>query len=512
MADYPDFDALTDPAAFKPAPPQAFADGTRPPWLNPETAKTPTGISGDAADAMADATPTSGEDDAYQKSQQRIIDRIQSDTDKSDALQGKNEALEAERKKRLDPLYADYERKLNQPRPQLGQLQKAPPPPENPFIKGGGMEYMGIMSVFAGLAGALGRSNATTTMAAFGGAMKGYAEGNEEVFQQQTKEWEIANKKMLEDNQSKMDQYRAILEDQKMTMDQKREEIKLVAAQFQDEIMFNTQNMNHWEKSAQTYEHIFQVNEQIKDRSERMKLAIDAVNDRMEQRRAASEVSLLPVVQRRIAGDKAAFNGLNPNSKKLALDIYERVAGEQGIDGTKQAKIDQDYGGEVSYQRAGGTQAARVESASNEVAGLVPLAIESSKKLPRGKFVPLNQLIQGWQAGTSDPAYNEFLTNNFALTNAYARAMNPTGQPRVTERLEAKAEGLLSKATSQAAYEVQARQLWKEVQTSKGAVAQTRAGPTAPQPFPGDPKIGDRKQFKQGVGVWNGTTYVPETQ
>jgi hypothetical protein len=37
--------------------------------------------------------------------------------------------------------------------------------------------------------------------------------------------------------------------------------------------------------------------------------------------------------------------------------------------------------------------------------------------------------------------------------------------------------------------------------------AAAKAQPAAPAP-----KVGERKQFKQGWGVWNGTTWVPEAK
>ena len=106
--------------------------------------------------------------------------------------------------------------------------------------------------------------------------------------------------------------------------------------------------------------------------------------------------------------------------------------------------------------------------------------------MPRGKFVPVNKLIQMFQAGTSDPKYNDFVVANFSLLNAYARAMNPTGTPHVNDRLEAHAIQLLGQAVGSEAYEVQVRRLWKEVQASKKAIKETREGLGGAKDFPGD--------------------------
>lgn len=145
------------------------------------------------------------------------------------------------------------------------------------------------------------------------------------------------------------------------------------------------------------------------------------------------------------------------------------------------------YQGDKSYQRVGGTYGMRVAAAAQEVEQSLPLAVESSRNLPRGQFVPLNKIRQAIQQGTSNPAYNDFVMKNQALINAYVRAMNPTGQPRIAERLELHAENILDKATSDQAYEVQARALWQEVIRSERATAAARSGEVnlnAPYPVP----------------------------
>lgn len=217
-----------------------------------------------------------------------------------------------------------------------------------------------------------------------------------------------------------------------------------------------------------------------------------------------------------------AENRINPNSLSIKGGHRERILAD-----VAQYKADykqQEFMGEGAYQRSAGTMAARVEAASNEVVQLLPQAIETSRNLPRWNVVPLNTLIQKWQQGTSDPAYNEFALANFSLINAYARAMNPQGMPRVQERVEAHALGVLSMATSQQAYEVQAKRLWMEVQASKKATAETRKGVTegdinAPvpwEPAPGGAQGGagapqrPRARNAQGHEIeWNGSAWGP---
>lgn len=180
------------------------------------------------------------------------------------------------------------------------------------------------------------------------------------------------------------------------------------------------------------------------------------------------------------------IQGIRPprSAPAMAVDQFKRDFQQQNGRAPSAEEITQfasNYSREQSYGRTAGSQGANVENAANEVAQLIPQALEASKTVPRGPWVPFNQLVQKWDQGTSDPAYNDFMIANFTLLNAYTRAMNPRGVPRIQERLEQHALGVLSTATDEKAYEIQVRRLWKEVQASKTATAETARGVT-----PGD--------------------------
>lgn len=184
------------------------------------------------------------------------------------------------------------------------------------------------------------------------------------------------------------------------------------------------------------------------------------------------------------AQEEIAFiQGVHPPRSAPAMAVeqfksdFQRQNGRQPT-AEEITKFASNYSREQSYGRAAGTQGARVENAANEVVQLIPQAIEASRTVPRGRWVPINQLVQKWDQGTSDPAYNDFMMANFSLLNAYTRAMNPQGVPRIQERLEQHALGVLSTATDEKSYEVQIRRLWKEVQASKTATAETAKGVT----------------------------------
>lgn len=362
-------------------------------------------------------------------------------------------------------------------------------------------DWLMPMVALSAIAGAFSRQHATTALNAFAAGVKGLKEGNLTLYEQKLKEWKTANESVLKNNKAALDEYNAVWNNKKFNIDQKMSEISLIASKYQDKLAYEASSQKNFTAVAQ----LLQKQEGLTDK---LKYQYDALDAKTKETDAKlkllrerqtegtmDDATLDQMVDRRLAGDKSVTTNVGRGNQG-AINISrfnEKLATkmrEQNITGADLAKVDQQYTGGTAYQRSAGGQAARVESATNEVEALIPQAIETSRALPRSKFVPWNTLVQKWQAGTSDPAYNDFMIANFSLINAYARAMNPTGQPRITERMEAKAEGILSHATSQEAYQTQVNRLWQEVKASKGAVAKTREGiqPAGPSPIP--PKDG----------------------
>jgi hypothetical protein len=177
------------------------------------------------------------------------------------------------------------------------------------------------------------------------------------------------------------------------------------------------------------------------------------------------------------------IQGIHPprSAPAMAVEAFRKDFQEKNgraPTGDEIKKFAASYAGEQAYQRTAGSSGARVENAGNEVEQLIPQAVDASRNYIRegGKWVKLNEIYQAWDRGQSDEKYNDFMLANFGLINAYTRAMNPQGIPRIQERLEQHALGVLSTATSEKTYETQIRRLWKEVQASKTATAKTAQG------------------------------------
>jgi hypothetical protein len=350
------------------------------------------------------------------------------------------------------------------------------------------------------MASAFTRAPMTAALNAGAAAMKGFREGDKQKREEAYQDWKASTEKALNQNQVELERYKAAADAGRGNIQAAQAALQAEAASFKNDSLAALvrggyvkewgewiQHMETMQAKAREAQARIQDKHDARQQQEQRQEEIKRHNLATEQGKAAgmSDDTAKFLAEEYIAGNKSALTGMGrsaqggQNVMKVREAITE-VAKERGMSGADIAKLQQQYAGDTSYQRTAGTQGARVESAANEVAQLVPQAIETSRALPRGKWVPWNELQQKYQQGMSDPAFNDFTLANFSLINAYTRAMNPSGVPRVQERLEQHANGILSTATSPQAYEVQVRRLIKEVEASKRATVQTREGRTDP--------------------------------
>lgn len=231
-----------------------------------------------------------------------------------------------------------------------------------------------------------------------------------------------------------------------------------------------------------------------------------------------------------LAGDKSVFQNIgrgaqgSENIVRLRQRVAE-IARDQGLKPDQIATKMADFAGRTAAMRALGTRGANVEYAANTASGAIDLAEESAKKMDRSMFVPWNQLVQAVQNKTSSPAQADFYAKTNTLVNEYARVA-AGGNGAATEGMRQHAREMLNTSMGKEGYLAVLNAMRQEIATAKKAYNDTRkeflsdhsegaAGapkPTtaAPAPVSGAPQKGERKQFKQGWGVWDGSKWVPE--
>jgi hypothetical protein len=173
-----------------------------------------------------------------------------------------------------------------------------------------------------------------------------------------------------------------------------------------------------------------------------------------------------------LAGDKSAAVGYARNAtlKAQITNAIAAKAKEMGMDGKGVAAEISAYGGNVAAQRSAGTRAAQVGMAASEANQMADIALNASKAVPRGSFVPWNAAMNAVATGTSSPEMAQFVTATTSLVNAYARAVSPLGAP--TDAMRAHAEQMLNTAQGPEAYAAVIAQMKKEMEAALNAPAE----------------------------------------
>jgi hypothetical protein len=119
--------------------------------------------------------------------------------------------------------------------------------------------------------------------------------------------------------------------------------------------------------------------------------------------------------------------------------------------------------------RTAATREANLKMILRAADAAVPAALDASKDVWRTGFVPLNHFIQSAMTNTGSPQEIKFGMANLQLAEHWARAMNPTGQMRESDRdLALK---YLNTAQNPEAYQAAVKQLQVQIQREQNAVA-----------------------------------------
>lgn len=197
------------------------------------------------------------------------------------------------------------------------------------------------------------------------------------------------------------------------------------------------------------------------------------------------------MAQQAWTGDKSVFQNLGrgvqgaQNIAALRREIYAQGAAT-GKTPAQLAQMNAQFMGDVSAARAAGTRVGGAMVATSELPGLVAQSSQAYAKLPRTNFKPFNQLEHLVMSGSASPEQAAAYTADFAVVNAYARAISPTGQPHIAD--QKRAADLLSRASGPQEHEAVLRQIINESNIIKQGATQAlhpEAHPAAPAAAPG---------------------------
>lgn len=170
--------------------------------------------------------------------------------------------------------------------------------------------------------------------------------------------------------------------------------------------------------------------------------------------------------------------------------------------------------GLMQEERTAGGRRANLDIILKATEAAVPAALEASEAVARTGWVPINQIIQRGQVIASNPELREFGMANLQLAEHWARAMNPTGVMRESDR--DMALNFLSTADSKETYKRAVMQLQKQIKRERAAVDEEKAGghggpsSTAPAAPPAAAEREKNKVYQtpKGPKKWTGSGWV----
>jgi hypothetical protein len=162
------------------------------------------------------------------------------------------------------------------------------------------------------------------------------------------------------------------------------------------------------------------------------------------------------------------------------LRKHPEMSPDEIAEGIKSGKLK--LAAETKGAQTAGTQIGKVALSANELEIFGDQTVEASKGVPRGKFVPWNELRQMTLTKDSDPALLRFKTKMQALENAYNQLAARSGTD-VDKR--AHIHELFNSANSDAAVQTLVKSLKEEAVGARDAADRTIAETSGQSAIPG---------------------------
>src|SRR6266699_411293 len=395
--------------------------------------------------------------------------RSRAATDRAEASINR-ETDRAERSQRaMAPLYdRALETVRSQKIPPVPQRAPMPAAPKRGNEPGADEQWLMVAGLLGALAGAFTRNHLTNGLAAMTGALQGYQEGSKQKFDQNLKIWEAETRNAIETNRGALEDYRATLENVKLTNDQMFKELEIKSMQYKDEAMAQAARTKNELSVAQLHDHQVNALTQLQDHSDRLRQQYGMFEERQKQQ--------LLIAQMRAVG------ATNPEQMQDRIDAIGqyRMAPPAGKWGnaimSEVAKQYPQYRQELwtaklrSASVLGGA-AANTELVLSRAGPVLENAVRAAAAVPATEFRRLNQLFQMGLHEISDPALADFKLANEELAWLFAAVQNPRTS-QITVSAQTHARELISTADGPEAYhkvlENIARLANREMEVTKG--------------------------------------------
>lgn len=182
------------------------------------------------------------------------------------------------------------------------------------------------------------------------------------------------------------------------------------------------------------------------------------------------------VAKQYLTGDRQAVQGFARSATaRVALqNAIVEEATKMGMSPQQVASKMAEFAGTVAGSRTVGQRAANISLAATEAQEMISIVKDTSEKVSRTEFVPWNKALNAYESNTGTPEIAAFGASINALVNVYARAINPTGVPTVSDKEHARA--VINTAQSPAQVDAVLGIINRELEIAKKAPQTVREG------------------------------------
>ena len=217
----------------------------------------------------------------YFKAQREQLERAGA---REEELYARREEEMAPQRAELRQSLSDYYKTSQQATARMLSKQQEIPQFDGNQAKGDAWSWMMMSAGLASIAGAFSRYHTTTALNAFSGMMNGFAKGELTVYEQKYKEWSANADRAQEYNRRAVDEYKAIMANQKLGLDVKSNLMEMTANKWQDAIMANSARIRDIERMTQQMNAQERFDEGLKLRKDRLDTWKQTVDTNLKMR------------------------------------------------------------------------------------------------------------------------------------------------------------------------------------------------------------------------------------
>ena len=403
------------------------------------------------------------------------------------ALSGKLEQNISKENEAIDPLIEKYKSTSAQPLPKPPDGNKTPDAPQ-PDLNKGMWEFLTTANVLSALAGLGARQHSTAALTAFSAGVQGFRQGKIDDAKQQLDTWKAESQAANENAKKELDAYNAALNNRKQSLDEIMQQMQLISTQYKNDNMTYlaqikdivsieklTQQMDiaqkgmdlKYQQLANNFDKIITDATGVQQASgifaqthpfprtgneQDMKAWNQAFTQWMQTPEGQSavkqssqniggydEATRQRMADQRAAGDTAGstVRGYSKGSRLAQADIENRATAT-GKSGADMSAASAERAGTIAGERTVGNRSANIALAASEANKMADIVMQTSAKVPRGAFVPGNAGEIAIARSFSDPNAASYVAAINSFINAYSRAINPSGQARVSDKEHAR--------------------------------------------------------------------------